>query len=76
MKTKLRSDPQFDPIPILKKVKDNFFEENRKAESIIHMGCYYLLVKDDIDSALKQFSEVLEFYPSSNFLKVRFYWHL
>uniref|UniRef100_A0A8D8YQJ2 Uncharacterized protein n=1 Tax=Cacopsylla melanoneura TaxID=428564 RepID=A0A8D8YQJ2_9HEMI len=60
---------QFNPIPILERVRDEFYDVDRKAECIIQMGCYHLFINKDLDSAIGYFAEVLDKYPHVKFIK-------
>lgn len=72
IKAKMKlTNEEFDPIPILEQVRYKFYEKDRKAECVMQMGTYHFFVTKDYESALSYFSEFMEHYPNTKFLKVR-----
>ncbi|KAI5704833.1 hypothetical protein M8J75_009247 [Diaphorina citri] len=70
IKAKMKlTNEEFDPIPILEQVRYKFYEKDRKAECVMQMGTYHFFVTKDYESALSYFSEFMEHYPNTKFLK-------
>lgn len=67
--TKLGMDRDFNPIPILEEARDKIIDDWRRSECTVNIGCCYLFIYDDVDSALDQFAEAFEKYPQSKFIK-------
>lgn len=70
--TKLGMDRDFNPIPILEEARDKTIDDWRRSECTVNIGCCYLFIYDDVDSALDQFAEAFEKYPQSKFIKVSY----